>query len=55
MARPILFEFLLDHFASREANDFLRQQLQQHVGHLVARFPEPYTTPDMRRGVRAGG
>ncbi len=50
----ILFEFLVDHFVTdSEANDFLRQQLQQHVARLIANFPEPYCSPDMRRGVRA--
>jgi len=51
----ILFEFLMEHFAGRETNEFLRQQLQQHVTRLITAFPEPYSTPDMRRGVRAGG
>jgi rubrerythrin len=50
----LLFEFLVEHFASRESNEFLRQQLQQHVARLISSFPEPYNTPDMRRGVRAG-
>lgn len=51
----ILFEFLMEHFAGRETNEFLRQQLQQHVARLITAFPEPYNTPDMRRGVRAVG
>ena len=49
-----VFDFLIGHFAEDpQTQNFLRAQLNEHIGRLIIQFPRQYGTGSLRRGIEA--